>query len=241
MTNPIEHLSFADLADKTKSLLSLATLPPWDNPTKHQKNGHGWGEAFDSIIGGGVCAGTMICFGAESGRSAHTDLVMQIADGLALRTSDLIKYGKPGVLTPVVHISQIADRDAMEVQIKTFAANLARVSGREVLPVVVVVVDEDQQIDMRRMYGRRDWVVLMTTTAPPMETRPGTEKWCEAVFGEAYDLVPALDVAVALYAPDAEKNIIKAAFHKIRWGAIPEEKDQPKWNWERSTGRFWPV
>jgi len=215
MTNPIEHLSFANLP-----------------------NGHGWGEAFDSIIGGGVCAGTMICFGAESGRSAHTDLVMQIADGLALRTSDLIKYGKPGVLTPAIFIAQIDVRDP-EGQIKAFSANLARISSREVMPVVVV--DEHQQIDIRRMDGRRDWVVLMTTTAPPMETRPGTDKWCEAVFGEAYDLVPALDVAVALYAPEGEKNVIKAAFHKIRWGAIPEEKDQPKWNWERSTGRFWPV
>ena len=91
--------------DKTRELVSLASLPPW--PGCRSKAGHGWGEGLDKTLGGGVRPGYILAIGASSAGAGKTAFVMQLADGLALRTEKLLREKKPGPLTPVLVASEM--------------------------------------------------------------------------------------------------------------------------------------
>ena len=111
-------------ADKNRELISLAQLPSWPvilnegGRDADRWAGHGWGDALDQMIGGGVEPGEMIGIGASSAGAGKTALVMQLADGLALRSVEIAE-GKitcpacPGwgrALTPIVMLSEMHPR-----------------------------------------------------------------------------------------------------------------------------------
>lgn len=93
--------SLADLEeDRNRELVSIADLP----------HGHGLGDILNHRIGGGLAPGDMIAVGASRAGSGKTAFVMQLADGLALRTADLASAStalKPGPLTPVTVLSEM--------------------------------------------------------------------------------------------------------------------------------------
>lgn len=91
--------------DRNRELVSLASLPPW--PGCKSRAGHGWGEGLDRTLGGGICPGYLLAIGASSAGAGKTAFVMQLADGLALRTAQLLREKKPGPLTPVLVASEM--------------------------------------------------------------------------------------------------------------------------------------
>ena len=97
-------------ADFSRRLVSLATLPSWPNGPE---TGHGWGEDLDKLLGGGICPGYMLAVGAASAGAGKTAWIMQIADGLALRTSKLVEQSTTegeavDPLTPVLVLSEMS-------------------------------------------------------------------------------------------------------------------------------------
>lgn len=99
---------------RTRELLSLADLP-------HR---HGLGEDFDRAIGGGLNRGDIVAIGASGTGAGKTALGMQIVDGLALRSEDIVESGVGGVLTPTLIVSELS---AEELMFRTIArsANVA--------------------------------------------------------------------------------------------------------------------
>lgn len=90
--------TLADLdADRNRALLSLADLP----------DGHGWGSELDRMVGGGLGPGDVVGLGASAAGAGKTALVMQLADGLALRSADLAETAKGGPLTPMLLLSEM--------------------------------------------------------------------------------------------------------------------------------------
>jgi hypothetical protein len=92
-------------ADSRRELISIATLPTW--PNAQHPHGHGWGETLNRMLGGGICQGYFLAVGAASAGAGKTAFVMQLADGLALRTAELVRENKPGPLTPVLILSEM--------------------------------------------------------------------------------------------------------------------------------------
>ncbi len=86
---------------RTRELLSVADLPLR----------HGLGEDFDRALGGGLAPGDLVAIGASNAGAGKTALAMQIADGLALRSVELVRTGAPGVVTPMLLVSEIAPED----------------------------------------------------------------------------------------------------------------------------------
>ena len=93
-------------ADRTRELVSLANLPSGDLE-KDWRN-HGWGKRLDDLLGGGVCPGYMFALGAKSAGAGKTAFLMQIADGLALRTAQIVYGDSSAPLTPVLVVSEMA-------------------------------------------------------------------------------------------------------------------------------------
>ena len=96
--------------DRTRELVSLARLPTWPvtmGTVPIDEPGHGWGSDLNDILGGGVCPGYMLAIGASRAKAGKTSFVMQVADGLALRTAELIRTGD-GPLTPVLVCSEMS-------------------------------------------------------------------------------------------------------------------------------------
>lgn len=111
-------------ADAGRALVSLARLPAWLPTTGGERSsdaghgwgedldhapdaGHGWGRDLDDVLGGGVLPGYMLAVGAASAGSGKTAWVMQIADGLALRTAAVVRDRTPAPLTPVLVLSEM--------------------------------------------------------------------------------------------------------------------------------------
>ncbi|MBU2572327.1 MAG: hypothetical protein KJ725_20300 [Gammaproteobacteria bacterium] len=96
--------------DKERELVSIAVLPSWagyDEGQKEVNAGHGIGETMNKLIGGGLCLPYMMLIGARHAGAGKTTFLCQILDGLALRTADLVRNGKPGPLTPVFLLSEM--------------------------------------------------------------------------------------------------------------------------------------
>lgn len=109
--------------DRTRELVSLARLPEWKGDRAVSVSGHGWGDDLNGILGGGVCPGYMLAIGASRAKAGKTSFVMQVADGLALRTAELLNTkADDGPLTPVLVCSE------MSVQALTWRS-LARWTG----------------------------------------------------------------------------------------------------------------
>lgn len=90
--------TLADLdADRRRELLSLADLPL----------GHGWGLTLDRYLGGGLGPGDVVGLGASAAGAGKTALVMQLADGLALRSANLAETAHGGPLTPMLLLSEM--------------------------------------------------------------------------------------------------------------------------------------
>ena len=98
--------------DRCRSLMSLATLPPWSGATKRRSDGpvygHGWGDHLDRLLGGGIHPGYMLALGASAAGAGKTAWLMQVVDGLALRSAELLETGRPGPLTPVLILSEMS-------------------------------------------------------------------------------------------------------------------------------------
>jgi hypothetical protein len=91
-----EHLQFVPLAE----------LP----------EGHGMGEVFDESTGGGLAPGSLVGIGAAGTGAGKTALLMQILDGMALRSALAATDPEAAVpLTPVAIFSEMA-ADDLEVR-----------------------------------------------------------------------------------------------------------------------------
>ena len=90
--------------DNERELVSLARLPKWPGGPAV---GHGWGTKLDEMLGGGVCPGYLLAVGAASAGAGKTAWVHQLADGLALRTAELLDQNQEGPLTPVLFLSEM--------------------------------------------------------------------------------------------------------------------------------------
>ena len=86
--------------DERRELLSLADLPLE----------HGWGHQLDKLTGYGLAPGDVVALGAAGAGAGKTSLLMQLADGLALRSAELVESGRPGPLTPTLILSEMAPR-----------------------------------------------------------------------------------------------------------------------------------
>lgn len=94
---------------RESELLSLAELPSAEDGTKAPR--YGWGARFNDIIGGGLAPGVLFALGAASAGNGKTALLMQLIDGLALRSALLAGSKEEGPLTPVFILSEMSPED----------------------------------------------------------------------------------------------------------------------------------
>ena len=98
--------------DRQRTLMSLATLPAWPGAARRRTGGpvygHGWGDHLDRLLGGGIHPGYMLALGASAAGAGKTAWLMQIVDGLALRSAELVESGRPGPLTPILVLSEMS-------------------------------------------------------------------------------------------------------------------------------------
>lgn len=100
-------------AREALQLVPLAELP----------EGHGMGEALDEITGGGIAPGSLVGIGAAGTGVGKTALLMQMLDGLALRSADAADDpDATAPLTPTVMISEMAEDD---LEVRTLGRLLA--------------------------------------------------------------------------------------------------------------------
>lgn len=94
-------------ADLRRELLSCARLPLWlgpdGEPDRTSPHGHGLGEQFDEVLGGGLSPKYMAVVGAESAKNGKSALVFQVAVGHALRSALVLSGALSGpVVVPYV-------------------------------------------------------------------------------------------------------------------------------------------
>lgn len=94
---------------REKELLSLAELPSAEDGSKAPR--YGWGVRFNDIIGGGLAPGVLVALGASSAGAGKTAFLMQLIDGLALRSALLVERKEEGPLTPVFLLSEMSPED----------------------------------------------------------------------------------------------------------------------------------
>jgi hypothetical protein len=94
---------------REKELLSLAELPSAEDGSKAPR--YGWGVRFNDIIGGGLAPGVLVALGASSAGAGKTSFLMQLIDGLALRSALLVEGKEEGPLTPVFLLSEMSPED----------------------------------------------------------------------------------------------------------------------------------
>ena len=101
----LESIDYA----REKELLSLAELPSAEDGSKSPR--YGWGTRFNEIIGGGLGPGVLVALGASSAGAGKTSFLMQLVDGLALRSALLVEKKEEGPLTPVFLLSEMSPED----------------------------------------------------------------------------------------------------------------------------------
>lgn len=121
--------------DRERELIGFAKLPPWpawppSNGTP-MATGHGLGEALESYLGGGFAPGEMYVIGAAKAKAGKTAFLMQLAEGLALRSA-AVALGAEG-------LARLGEGLAKPEQsvIQAAADNLG-LYGPALTPVVVV-------------------------------------------------------------------------------------------------------
>ena len=96
--------------DRDRAMVSIAHLPRWEGYDKGEEGkeaGHGIGEDMNRLIGGGLCLPYVMLIGARHAGAGKTTFLCQVLDGLALRSAELVREGKPGPLTPVILLSEM--------------------------------------------------------------------------------------------------------------------------------------
>lgn len=114
-------------ADRDRRLVSLARLPGWPGADGEMDAGHGWGAALDKVLGGGICPGYMLAVGAASAGAGKTAWLMQLADGLALRTAGVVRDKRDAPLTPVLLLSEMGVRELTWRTLARWTGHPARV------------------------------------------------------------------------------------------------------------------
>ena len=85
-------------AVQERAMIPCGVLPPWREvlqdgsvvPVANTPSGHGFGEAMDDIIGGGLKPGFMAAVGAEAAKFGKTAFMDQWMDGLLLRSAEVL-------------------------------------------------------------------------------------------------------------------------------------------------------
>lgn len=91
--------------DLRRELLPCARLPLWLGPdgepdrSPEGEHGHGLGDEFDEVLGGGLSPKMLVGLGAESAKSCKSMLVEQVIDGHCLRSAMVLSGALSG---PVV-------------------------------------------------------------------------------------------------------------------------------------------
>jgi hypothetical protein len=67
----------------------------------------GWGAELDGLLGGGLAPGMMVSLASARGAPGKTAWLGQLADGLAMRTSEQVRTVATSPLTPVVVVSAL--------------------------------------------------------------------------------------------------------------------------------------
>lgn len=138
--------------DRNRELIGIGSLPPWPRWTSPHNNllpsGHGWGDALERYLGGGLGPGELYVVGAASAKAGKTALVMQLAEGLALRSA-AVALGTDGLAQVGAGLS-VAELAALEA-----ATSNLELYG-DVLTPVVVVSEMPASALSRRTLGR--WV-----------------------------------------------------------------------------------
>jgi hypothetical protein len=62
---------------------------------------------LNELLGGGVCPRYLLGIGAKSAGAGKTSLLMQVVEGLAMRSAELVRSDRPGPLTPVLLMSEM--------------------------------------------------------------------------------------------------------------------------------------
>ncbi len=87
-----------------RDVVSVAHLPGWpDGPPC----GHGWGGGLDRMLGG-LVPGLALVVGANRAGAGKTAFVHQLADGLAMRTAELVTEDSTTPLTPIFMLSELS-------------------------------------------------------------------------------------------------------------------------------------
>jgi len=91
--------------DRDRRLLPIDSLPlQWPHGPK---TGHGWGAVMNAQLGGGLCPGSLLALGASAAGGGKTAFLMQLADGLAIRSAMQIIEGGDGPLTSMLFVSEM--------------------------------------------------------------------------------------------------------------------------------------
>lgn len=104
---------------------------------------HGWGigERMNRLLGGGVGPGYFLAIGAASAGGGKSAWTLQLADGLAARTAELVAAGRMDEpLTPVVVLSEMSSRVILQRSLARFCDVDSRIlrAGRMATEVVEV-------------------------------------------------------------------------------------------------------
>jgi hypothetical protein len=109
---------------KDRECLELAFLPgfdpecqsfkgksDWIDSGRIYKHGHGWGEQMDRQIQ--LSPGSLVAVGASYAGAGKTSFVMQIVEGLAFRSAELVRNGNPKKkpLTPVLYMTEMGHEE----------------------------------------------------------------------------------------------------------------------------------
>jgi hypothetical protein len=113
-------------ADRARRGLDLGSLPTWPGGPD---SGHGWGPALSRLVGR-MGQGHRVLVDAGGPGHGRSGFVLQLADGLALRNSDLAASDP---LTPVVVVAEDGREEAGRRSLARWTGHEARVfrHGRE--------------------------------------------------------------------------------------------------------------
>jgi len=121
--------------DRNRELIGFAKLPPWPSWSLPYDSllatGHGLGAALESYLGGGFGPGEIYVIGAAKAKAGKTAFLMQLAEGLALRSA-AVALGAEGL----ARIGEGLSRPEQAV-VEAVAGELG-VYGPALTPVIVV-------------------------------------------------------------------------------------------------------
>lgn len=78
---------------------------------------HGWGDFLDKLTGGGIAPGSIVGLGAAGTGAGKTAFLMQLLDGLALRSADIA--ADPDASLPLTPIMVASEMDKEDLECRT--------------------------------------------------------------------------------------------------------------------------